>query len=128
MFKLLTGIFVFQHTQHQFRFSGNGKCWCRNVNWYGDIVSTLVDYCRFLVFGKCSHLAIDAKHDNTLALADQFSFVDCSVGKSNQLNKLGSANLVLFERQGQSIYYSINTRVFNDAAQCIVGFFRQSRS
>ena len=42
---------------------------------------------------------------------------------SHHLNKLKSADLVLSQRQGQSIYYSINTSVFDDAAQFIIDFF-----
>jgi len=42
---------------------------------------------------------------------------------SHHLNKLKSADLVIARRQGQNIYYSINTSVFEDAAQFVVDFF-----
>lgn len=43
---------------------------------------------------------------------------------SHHLNKLKSADLVIARRQGQNIYYSINTSVFEDAAQFVVDFFQ----
>lgn len=43
---------------------------------------------------------------------------------SHHLNKLKSADLVIARRQGQNIYYSINTSVFDDAAQFVVAFFQ----
>lgn len=46
---------------------------------------------------------------------------------SHHLSKLKAADLVQTRREGQSIYYSINTSVFNDAAQFVIGFF-QNRS
>lgn len=45
---------------------------------------------------------------------------------SHHLNKLKAADLVITRRNGQSIYYTINTSVFEDAAQFVVSFF-QSR-
>jgi ArsR family transcriptional regulator len=44
---------------------------------------------------------------------------------SHHLGKLKTANLVVTERRGQSIYYSINTRVFEDAARFVIEFFQQ---
>lgn len=46
---------------------------------------------------------------------------------SHHLGKLKSANLVVSERRGQSIYYSINTSVFEDAAQFVIGFFQDKQ-
>lgn len=43
---------------------------------------------------------------------------------SHHLNKLKSAELVTSRRQGQSIFYAINTSVFEDAAQFLVHFFQ----
>ncbi len=43
---------------------------------------------------------------------------------SHHLGKLKSADLVVTNRRGQSIYYSINTSVFDDAAQFVIGFFQ----
>jgi ArsR family transcriptional regulator len=44
---------------------------------------------------------------------------------SHHLSKLKNADLVLATRRGQSIYYSINTSVFDDAAQFVIGFFQE---
>jgi len=46
---------------------------------------------------------------------------------SHHLNKLKAADLVQTTRHGQSIVYSINTSVFDDAAQFIVEFFQDKR-
>lgn len=46
---------------------------------------------------------------------------------SHHLGKLKTANLVVTERRGQSIYYSINTSVFEDAAQFVIGFFQDKQ-
>lgn len=46
---------------------------------------------------------------------------------SHHLAKLKSANLVVTNRRGQSIYYSINTSVFDDAAQFVIGFFQDNQ-
>lgn len=46
---------------------------------------------------------------------------------SHHLAKLKSADLVQTRRKGQSIYYSINTSVFDDAAQFIVDFFQRNK-
>lgn len=42
---------------------------------------------------------------------------------SHHLNKLKAANLVLQRREGQYIYYSIHTSVFEDAAQYVIQIF-----
>ena len=46
---------------------------------------------------------------------------------SHHLSKLKTAGLVITTRRGQSICYSINTSVFEDAAQFVIDFF-QDRS
>jgi DNA-binding transcriptional ArsR family regulator len=46
---------------------------------------------------------------------------------SHHLAKLKAADLVQTRRQGQSIYYSINTSVFDEAAQLIIGFFQRQK-
>jgi ArsR family transcriptional regulator len=44
---------------------------------------------------------------------------------SHHLNKLKAADLVIQRRQGQFIYYSIHTSVFEDAARFVLQFFRR---
>lgn len=46
---------------------------------------------------------------------------------SHHLSKLKAADLVLATRQGQSILYSINTSVFDDAAQFVISFFKEKK-
>ena len=46
---------------------------------------------------------------------------------SHHLSKLKAADLVLTTRRGQSIFYSINTSVFDDAAHFIIGFFQDKQ-
>ena len=46
---------------------------------------------------------------------------------SHHLRKLKSADLVTTSRRGQNIYYTINTSVFNDAAQYVIGFFQNQK-
>ncbi len=46
---------------------------------------------------------------------------------SHHLSKLKAADLVMTTRQGQSIYYSINTSVFDDAAQFVIGIFQDRK-
>ncbi len=46
---------------------------------------------------------------------------------SHHLNKLKAADLVQTTRRGQSIYYTINTSVFDDAAQFVMGFFQDRK-
>ena len=43
---------------------------------------------------------------------------------SHHLNKLKAAELVITERQGQNIYYSLHTSVFEDAAKLVMSFFQ----
>ncbi len=52
-------------------------------------------------------------------IADQFEMSKPSI--SHHLNILKQANLVLDERKGQFIYYSLNTTVFQD----IIGWLLQ---
>lgn len=58
-------------------------------------------------------------------LSEHFSITGASM--SHHLNKLKAADLVIARRQGQSIYYSINTSVFEDAAQAVMQFFQKGR-
>lgn len=44
---------------------------------------------------------------------------------SHHLNKLKAANLVLQRREGQYVYYSIHTSVFEDAAQYVIQIFNK---
>ena len=46
---------------------------------------------------------------------------------SHHLSKLKAAELVVTHRRGQSIYYSINTSVFEDAARFVIGFFQDRK-
>jgi len=46
---------------------------------------------------------------------------------SHHLSKLKAADLVLANRRGQSIHYSINTSVFDDAAQFVISFFQNKK-
>ncbi len=46
---------------------------------------------------------------------------------SHHLSKLKAADLVISRRNGQSIRYSINTSVFEDAAQFVIGFFQDRK-
>jgi len=46
---------------------------------------------------------------------------------SHHLSKLKAADLVIANRKGQSIHYSINTSVFDDAAQFVIGFFQEKK-
>ena len=55
-------------------------------------------------------------------LGQQFDISGPSM--SHHLSKLKAANLVMTTRRGQSICYSINTSVFEDAAQFIFEFFQ----
>ncbi|MBX9768865.1 MAG: autorepressor SdpR family transcription factor [Bdellovibrionales bacterium] len=55
-------------------------------------------------------------------LQEHFSISGASL--SHHLNKLKSAGLVLSDRRGQSIYYSIHTSVFEDASKMIVDLFQ----
>lgn len=50
-------------------------------------------------------------------IADAFHISKPSI--SHHLNLLKQANLVIDERQGQNIYYSLNTTVFQE----LIGFF-----
>lgn len=54
-------------------------------------------------------------------LGDHFNISGPSM--SHHLSKLKAAELVITNRQGQSIYYAINTSVFEDAAKFLFDFF-----
>ena len=63
------------------------------------------------------------KKDRTVGeLAEHFNMSGASL--SHHLNKLKSSDLVLTERQGQSIVYSIHTTVFEDVAKEAFEFFK----
>jgi len=53
-------------------------------------------------------------------IADHFNISKPSI--SHHLNILKQAGLVMDERQGQNIYYSLNTTVFHELLQWVVGF------
>ena len=53
-------------------------------------------------------------------IADQFNISKPSI--SHHLNILKQAGLVMDERQGQNIYYSLNTTVFQELLQWVVDF------
>ena len=53
-------------------------------------------------------------------IADHFDMTKPSV--SHHLNVLKNAGLILDERQGQFIYYSLNTTVFQDAIGWLLQF------
>jgi ArsR family transcriptional regulator len=57
-------------------------------------------------------------------LGEHFNITGPSM--SHHLNKLKNADLVMTTRRGQSIYYTINTSVFDDAAQFVINFFQAS--
>lgn len=58
-------------------------------------------------------------------LGQEFSISGPSM--SHHLRKLKSADLVTTTRRGQNIYYTINTSVFDDAAQFVIGFFQNQK-
>lgn len=61
------------------------------------------------------------EHDMTAGeIADHFNISKPSI--SHHLNILKQAGLVMDERQGQNIYYSLNTTVFQELMKWIVGF------
>ncbi|WP_138751076.1 autorepressor SdpR family transcription factor [Paenibacillus sinopodophylli] len=53
-------------------------------------------------------------------ISDHFQMTKPSI--SHHLSQLKKANLVWDERQGQHIYYSINTAVFHDLNNWIISF------
>ena len=55
-------------------------------------------------------------------LGEHFNITGPSM--SHHLSKLKNADLVITTRRGQSIYYTINTSVFDDAAQFVIEFFQ----
>ena len=54
-------------------------------------------------------------------IARHFAITGASL--SHHLNKLKAAELVIAKRQGQSIYYSIHTTVFEDIAKVMADLF-----
>ena len=53
-------------------------------------------------------------------IADHFNISKPSI--SHHLNILKQAGLVMDERRGQNIYYSLNTTVFQELLQWVAGF------
>ncbi|WZL73131.1 autorepressor SdpR family transcription factor [Clostridiaceae bacterium 35-E11] len=53
-------------------------------------------------------------------IADQFDMRKPSI--SHHLNLLKQANLVLSDKQGQNIYYSLNTTIFQEIIQWFFDF------
>lgn len=53
-------------------------------------------------------------------IADQFDMRKPSI--SHHLNLLKQANLVLSDKQGQNIYYSLNTTIFQEIVQWFFDF------
>lgn len=53
-------------------------------------------------------------------IADHFNITKPSI--SHHLNLLKAANLVLDERKGQHIYYSLNTSVFEEIFKWLIDF------
>jgi ArsR family transcriptional regulator, repressor of sdpIR and other operons len=58
-------------------------------------------------------------------IADQFQSTWPTI--SRHLAILRAAGLVVTEREGQSIYYELNTSVFQDVIQHLVGWMKQCR-
>lgn len=54
-------------------------------------------------------------------LSNYFEITGASM--SHHLNKLKAADLVVTRRNGQSIYYSLHTTVFEDVAKTAADFF-----
>lgn len=59
-------------------------------------------------------------------IADQFEISKPSI--SHHLNLLKQANLVLDERRGQNIYYSLNTTVFQEVLRFFLKMIDQEES
>lgn len=68
---------------------------------------------------------LDLLKKRSMSAGELGSHFDISApSMSHHLNKLKTADLVQTERRGQSIVYSINTSVFEDAAQFVLEIFR----
>lgn len=59
-------------------------------------------------------------------LLEHFNFTQASL--SHHLDALKRADLVLTERQGQFIIYSLNTSVFQETASMILNLFKYAHS
>ena len=46
---------------------------------------------------------------------------------SHHLNVLKQSDLISFERQGQTLLYSLNLSVFEEVSELIIKFFRQKK-
>ncbi len=58
-------------------------------------------------------------------IADHFSISKPSI--SHHLDILKQANIVIAIKQGQFIRYSLNTTVFDDMAQWVIGIYQQTK-
>ena len=58
-------------------------------------------------------------------IQEHFPFTQASL--SHHLDILKRADLVVTERRGQFIHYSLNTSVFEDAAQMILNYFKYEK-
>ena len=65
--------------------------------------------------------ALKSGEKSVTELAQDLSISGASI--SHHLNKLKAAELIIQRREGQFIYYSIHTSVFEDAAQFVIEFF-----
>ncbi len=65
------------------------------------------------------------KDMNVSDLLEHFSFTQASL--SHHLDILKRADLVLTERQGQFIIYSLNTSVFEDVASMFLNLFKYDK-
>jgi DNA-binding transcriptional ArsR family regulator len=72
-------------------------------------------------------LSLLKKRDMTVGeIQKHFSITPASL--SHHLDILKRANLVIAEREGQFIKYSLNTSVFEDVAQLFFNFFNSNQN
>ncbi|MFH1620776.1 MAG: autorepressor SdpR family transcription factor [Patescibacteria group bacterium] len=71
-------------------------------------------------------LSLLKKKDMSVSdIQKHFSFTQASL--SHHLDILRRADLVVTERRGQFIYYSLNISVFEDIAQTILNYFKYEK-